>query len=83
MTTRLPGSPRNILEAPLTTLATILVSAAIGTLAGCGDGTTGAPKPPASTKTTTPAATAKGKTRPGGRRRIHCGGSGGGDGWSR
>ncbi|MDG1361697.1 MAG: hypothetical protein P8P71_14785 [Phycisphaerales bacterium] len=58
MTTRLPGSPRNILGAPLTTLATILVSAAIGTLAGCGDGTTGAPKPPASTKTTTPAATA-------------------------
>ena len=46
MTIRMPGLPRNI--SGLASMA--LATAVAGSLAGCGDGPTGAPKPPASTK---------------------------------
>ncbi len=46
MTIRIPGLPRNI--SGLASMA--LATAVAGSLAGCGDGPAGAPKPPASTK---------------------------------
>lgn len=64
MTTRTPGFSRS-------TLATLIVTSTIGTITGsmigCGDGSAGAPKPPASTKPATPTGTAStaGPTQPG------------------
>ena len=57
MTIRKPGLPRKISGRPSTALATMLVTVVVGSIAGCGDGPAGAPKPPASTKLATTAAT--------------------------